>query len=117
MCELLSSRNLLRAIADLPKVGFIALKNDHAIGAIFLRHIEGNFGLIDGLITHPLESSSDRNLAISKVVDSVIDHAKNEGLTSMLAYSLDIGTLERSKSYNFRKIDHTLMALDLKESL
>lgn len=115
MYELLSSRDLLGELKHLPRVGFVAMKNKSAIAAGFLRMVEGKFALLDGLITYHTEDSYLRHRAIHGVVTYLIQEARKLGLESIIAYSKDDGTLIRSESHGFKKLDHAIIALDLKE--
>lgn len=97
---------------DFPVLGFVACHDDECFAAGFLRRIEGNYALFDGLITNPRGSSLDRHIAIEAVVKRIIKEAKDLGIPGILAYSLDTGTIERAISHGFKIMPHTLIMRD-----
>ena len=100
---------------ELPSVGLIAIDGDTPIAAGFLRYIEGNFALLDGLITNPTQLGSTRHAAIDAVVSGLISIAVRLGYTRLMANSVDESTLTRSLKHGFKPLDHKVIVLDLRE--
>lgn len=107
----------------LPKIGWIAMHfNDNNVGtavaAGFLRMVEGGFAQIDTLVSNAEYSSEMRHLAISTVVDKLIEEAKKLNLHGILATSKDESTIKRAVSIGFHVIsEQQLIALPLKETV
>lgn len=99
---------------SLPKIGYIVLDDDAPICVGFLRRCEGNFGFLDGLATNPEVPGPIRHVAIDALVTKIIMKATEIGLTNLIAWSLDKGTLERSETHGFVKSPYTLITKDLK---
>lgn len=100
-------------LGSLPKLGFVCEDDTGVIAAAFLRMVEGNCALFDGLVTDRARGSLERNEAIEIVVQAVIRCAKELKLEKLIAYSVDAGTIERSRSHGFIVLPHTLIALAL----
>lgn len=109
----LKARGKNDVIPTLPAIGFIALDNGDAVAASFLRHVEGDYCLFDGLVTNPAMPPFKRHLGIEAVVKQLIVRAKELKLKKVLAYSLDEGTLKRSLHHGFKLLPHRLIVLDL----
>lgn len=97
-----------------PKRGWVVEKNKEKIAVAFLRRCE-KWGMIDCLVSNPFASSDDRHLGINELMDFIIKQAKGMGLTMVFAHSMDNSTLERSETLGFKRLPHTLIALDLAE--
>jgi hypothetical protein len=102
------------SLEELPAVGFVAGYQDNWIAAGFLLQTENGHAIIDSLASNPDFDGHSRHVAIDLVVQAIISSAKTLGLTSLLAYTVDVGTLERALRHGFAKLPHTLIALDLK---
>ena len=98
---------------NLPEWGWIAFYRDAPIGAIFLRRIEGGFGMIDGLITYEKYPSIKRHEAIEELVRLLIEKAKELKLSGLMAFSRDISTLERARRIGFETQPDTFVILKL----
>lgn len=103
ICALLDTHGLpyLPTLKDLPQNGYIALYRGEPMGAGFLRKVEGNFGQIDGLITNKDAPSDLRHSALELIVPNLINLSKNIGITRLMCFTRDTGTLMRSASYGF----------------
>lgn len=101
-------------IDDIPEHGFIALDSNEGIAAAFLRRVEGSFGLLDGLITNPTADGKLRHEAIDLIVTEIIKLCRILEIKRLLAHSVDVGTLERSKKFGFISLPDTLIALKLR---
>lgn len=113
--DLLNSRSLnLDALKDLPKLGIITTVGDDTIAAAFLRRVEGKgTAMLDGLITDPRFSPSDRDEAIQLTIIKLLRLAKHHGITKIIAFSTDKHTLMRSKRFGFVEQSHQLISLVL----
>jgi hypothetical protein len=69
--------------------------------------------MIDGLTTHPLNSSEERHLGTEAVVNATISVAKSLNIKHLIAYSLNETTLARSEALGFVKQPQTIMILNL----
>ncbi len=89
-------------IHDLPKLGWMVY-GDEPLAAGFLRLVEGNYGLIDGLITKPFVGLGNRRRseALDLIVEKIIHEAKVLGLKKIFAFSSDKATLTRSLKHGF----------------
>lgn len=101
-------------VEDLPKIGVVALANDRPVAFCFLRLVEGGFGLIDSLVTDKDAPSKLRHDAIEIIVKDIIFKAKELNLKSLIGYSIDTGTIERSQTHGFLKLPHGVISLDLR---
>jgi hypothetical protein len=100
----------------LPKIGYIALMNGHPIAAGFLRRVEGGYAQLDTLTSNPYFGSQIRHLGITKVVDTLIQDAKDLRLSGIIAFTRDYSVKSRAEAIGFHVLsDHSLIALRLKE--
>ncbi len=98
---------------DVPKVGFIAVKDHKLVAAVFLRRVEGGYGQIDGLVSNPTSSPEDRNKAIDLVSTKIMEQAKKLCPNGVLMMTKCKNTLMRSQKYGFEKSLLTVLAADL----
>ncbi len=99
----------------LPKIGYIALMNNQPIAAGFLRKVEGNIvAQLDCLTSNPYFGSQIRHEGISKVVDRLIEDAKDMKLQGIIAFTRDNGILARAKAIGFNVVSSTIISLTLK---
>jgi len=103
----------LELIDDIPAIGVIAFTEHIPVAACFLRSVEPNFGMIDGLITNPEMPSDLRHKAIDGCVKAIIKKAKDFKMKQIMATTIDQGVLDRSKSHGFIKIPDTMIVLAL----
>lgn len=100
---------------QIPCMGFIVEDDEGLIAAAFLRKIEGcGAALFDGLIANPQSSGKRRYFAIDLLSREALRGAKDGGFQSVIAFSVDKGTLKRSIKHGFRRLPHDLITLDLK---
>lgn len=103
-------------IKDLPALGYIAFHLDTPIAAGFLRRCEGkHLAMFDSLIADPRIDKDLRSKCIDKVVENIIDEAKKQDLTNILAFSYNKNTLLRAERYGFKKQNFTLISLNLND--
>lgn len=106
----LKERNLPQIeIGDLPKWGFICFANKEPTCAGFLRMCEGDYAILDSLITNPLAPSIHRHHCIDFLVEHLIKIAKMIGIKQIVAFSVDESTLERSKKHGFYQSGYTVI--------
>jgi len=98
----------------LPKIGYIATMNGHPIAAGFLRRVEGGYGQLDTLTSNKFFGSKIRHAGIVKVVDALLEDAKDLKLKGIVAFTVDSGILKRSADLGFKELPHKLIALKLK---
>lgn len=111
---LMKVRNMDEKLVDeVPSYGVIATQCGKLVCAGFLRSVEGNFGMIDGLITDPSSSSAERHEAINLVVSSLIEAAKEFRMSVVMAFTIDDTVMARSGLYKFESMPHKLMKLSL----
>lgn len=115
--DLLNSNDFI-GISDvnmktLPKIGYIAMMNGHPIAAGFLRRVEGGYAQLDTLTSNKFFGSQIRHEGIKKVVDALINDAKDLQLRGIIAFTRDLGILSRAEDIGFKTLEHTLIALKL----
>jgi N-acetylglutamate synthase-like GNAT family acetyltransferase len=71
-------------------------------------------GLIDGLCTNPDASPESRNMAIDTLVQQVLDTARKVDMKSLVAWSRDSNTLERSFRHGFERFPAVMITYDLR---
>lgn len=114
-------RNILTAremsddvIIDLPEIGFVAYHDLSMVAAGFIRRVEGQFALLDSLITNPRHEPPMRDAAIEMVVAALIEQANKEGIQALFAFSIDKNTLERAEQrHGFVRLPHAVIKLEL----
>ena len=100
-------------IGDLPQIGYVVSERGEPIAAGFIRRCEGNYSLLDSLITNPTAPGDMRSSAIDVVVEQLIKISKELGLRSLVAHTKDKNTLVRAKRFGFQVLPHTLISLSL----
>lgn len=99
---------------DLPKIGFIALMGKQPIAAGFLRRVEPNYAQLDTFLSNPYFGSQIRHIAMSKIVDSLLEEAKDLDLKGIVAFTKDQSIINRAKSNGFSIIEQTILGKALK---
>lgn len=100
-------------VRDLPQIGFIVFDNEIPVCAIFLRRIEGGYGLVDSAISNPEVSPIYRREAIDLASRVVVEYAKVIEIKQLLVLSTDANTIARAKSFDFVQAKDTLLQLNL----
>ena len=98
---------------SLPKIGYIATLRNQPIAAGFLRRIEGGYGQLDTFATNPHFGKLIRNEGLNKVVDSLINEAKELKLLGLIGFTGDLGIITRAKDQGFQIINQTIIGLTL----
>lgn len=100
---------------NLPKIGYMVLRNNHPVAAGFLRRVEGGYAQFDTFASNPLFGSQIRHLALNLVIDSLLSDAKTLKLRGIIAFTEDAGILLRAKSIGFAELSHSLIGLKLEK--
>lgn len=103
-------------VRNLPLYGFIAYEYDVPVASVFLRQVEGKFGLIDGLCSNPYAPPEIRNIAIDTLTQQLIETAKKLSLKMLYAWTEDSNTLERSSRHGFNRSPAAMITYDLSGS-
>lgn len=114
--ELLTSRGLPSSHKEsLPAFGLMVLDNDSSpIAMGYLRSIEGNMAMIDGLTTHLDKPATVRNEALDRLVSKLVKVAKVNNIKGLICFSHDINTLLRSSRHGFTLLpDQRVITLTL----
>lgn len=118
LISMLESQNYA-GIADikmktLPKIGYMALYNNTAVAAGFLRRVEGNVAQLDGLTSNAYLGSIIRNAGINAVVKALLDEGKRLKLYGIYATTAEQSILNRAAELGFQIIPQTIIGLKLK---
>lgn len=101
---------------EFPAIGYMAFERGEPIAVAFLRNVEGGLAAhLDGLATNPDAPSDMRSEAIDLVVEKIMDTAKKCHYKAVFAYSVDTGTIMRSKKFGFRVLPHVLIVSNLED--
>lgn len=116
LIEMLEGQNYpdIKSISfkTLPKIGYIALLDKQPIAAGFLRRIEGDIvAQIDGLTSNPFFGSIIRHHGINKILECLINDAKELKLKGLMAFTVDSSILVRAEAMGFRKVAHSILTL------
>lgn len=98
-----------------PAIGFVAINRGTPVGACFLRRVEPDIGMIDGLITNPFVAPEIRNEANDALTREIVElcKTKNLGIVKLIAWSNDEHTLVRASKYAARPMVTTMLMLDI----
>lgn len=111
LCSILRKRD--HSIpSEVPALGFIAV-SDTLVSFCFLRMVEGNYAIVDGLASNPECSSALRHEGNDLVIKACIDEAKRLKLRNLIAFTTENTALERSLRNGFVKLQHSVIAYDL----
>lgn len=110
----LLSRDMSTSHADaLPETGLITFYESTPVCAGFLRQVEGDFVMIDSMITNPDMHPAVRNEALDIVTSGLIQLARDFGMKKIMANSTDAHTLERAERFGFKRVPQVLIVLTL----
>jgi hypothetical protein len=98
---------------DLPAIGYVFIFMGRPIASAHLRMCEGTLGIIEALVSNPMERGDIRHVAIDEVVKGLLADATSMGMKTILAYSVDDSTLKRSVSHGFSRYPHVLIGKSL----
>lgn len=111
LAQWLNARGMDTESEDLPAIGFVAYTRHSPCAMAFLRKVEGGYAILDGFVSNPECSPSERNDALDRVTEALTDEADRLGIKMLLAWSKDRNTLLRSYNHGFSPMkDLTLIA-------
>ena len=114
MCKWLYLRDAYIPSKDeMPAIGYIAYSDNKPVAVAFLRKMEGNHALLDGIASNPDATSEERHQAIDMVMESVVNTAKELKIKSILGYTRDESTFLRSIRHGFVQSPHAVLVKDL----
>ena len=97
----LTGRKLM-SMSNKPKLSFVVYDEYNLIAAMFVRQVEGNIGLIDGMVTNPEEPGFIRNTALNTLVTHTLKQCKRYDLNVILGWTLDEHTAKRAEKHGFK---------------
>lgn len=102
-------------LETLPKIGYIVYSNTeyHYVAAGFLRMVEGGFCQIDTMVTNPNLTGDIRNAGLKLLVDTLINKARELGLSGIVSYTHDNSVISRALSLGFKLVEYKVIALQL----
>lgn len=98
---------------DIPAIGFYAYDSATPIAMGFLRLVEGSYAMIDTMVTNRDLDSELRHLALTTLVDRLIEHGKFLKLKGIMSHTRDKGILDRAEAIGFRESDQKIIFLSL----
>jgi hypothetical protein len=98
---------------DVPSLGVISFDDQGPVAIAFIRRCEGALGMIEGLVSNPERSALERHLGIDMAIKQLIEFARGSGITRILSYSVDEGTIKRAAGLGFTVLPHRLFILGL----
>jgi hypothetical protein len=101
----------------LPKIGYVAMEGAVPVAMGFLRMIEGGFAQIDTLVSNGDLPSEMRHEGLTKLVDRIIETAKEKQLLGLMCLTRDEGILNRAESLGFHRLFMIPIGLNLTEVL
>lgn len=114
LCGWLKDRGMEIEEADcLPRLGLLASHCNRPVATAFLRMMEGNSAMIDGLICDPHYDPITRSQCIDELGDALIELAKHQEFKSIFALTLNQRMVERSKKMGFTPLKHKLLMLKI----
>lgn len=90
---------------DTPAIGFVAYTRHSPAAMAFLRKVEGGYAILDGFVSNPECSPSERNDALDRVTQALTDEADRLGIKMLMAWSKDVNTLTRSLNHGFTALN------------
>lgn len=100
-------------LENIPVLGIVAEKHNEIVAMGFLRQCEGYYGVVDSIITNTDSKPQDRNAALNLIFQELINMAKELHIRNLIGFSRETSTVERSKAFGFKEIEHRLMSLEI----
>lgn len=86
----------------IPGFGLVSYVDGTPAAMGFLRiTVDGDCAIFDGLTSNPHLPGEVRNQALDEVIGALVRYADTQGITTVMAWTLDESTLERSKRHGF----------------
>lgn len=102
MCRWLYQRgSFVPSRSDIPSLGMVINDDSSMIAMGFLRSVEGEMAIWDGMVTNPERSSEDRDLALDLLMSRLLEIAKVSGIKRIFAFTDDSNTLARAIKHGF----------------
>ncbi len=105
LCQWLKARGMESDGEDTPALGFVAYTRHSPCAMAFLRQVEGGYAILDGFVSNPECSPSERNDALDRVTEALTDEADRLGVKMLIAWSKDRNTLTRSLNHGFTPLN------------
>lgn len=99
---------------DTPAIGYIVYDGDLPIAVSFLRKVEGNFGMVDGMCTNPAAPLHAKAEAVDMLIDRIISSAKSLEMSNLLAFTHINSIKNRAFKNKFRELPDQLFVLGLR---
>ena len=100
---------------DLPLKGFYVEIDNIPVAAGYLRKCEGNYGMIDSVVTNPTSKPEVRDQALNYLIEMLLTQAYKMSMKVVTAFTFDDHTVERAKRYGFEVLPHKTIVKSLME--
>lgn len=97
---------------NLPKLGLMVTHCNIPVGVAFLRHVEGNKGMVDGFLTDPECSVDVRRPCLDELILEIIDLAHRNEMTGIFGLTVNKRVVRRALRLGFQLMDHQLVSLN-----
>lgn len=94
---------------QLPDFGLVAYDGETPVAMGFLRLAEGNYAILDGLITNPTSSPLTRDASLDELVVAITRESDRRGIAKLVAWTRDENTKVRSDKHGFIQQDLALI--------
>ena len=113
LLEFIAAKNGITSNGIIPsKIGFIGIVDNYPIAFGFLRDVDGQYGIIEGIMTDPDRSPARRHHALSAVINFLIDESKSLKHKLILAWTKEESILKRADDLGFNILqEHKLITL------
>lgn len=100
---------------EIPATGLVVSHNNQLITMGFLRKVEGDMGIWDGLVSNPEASSAVRHEALDFAITELIGIAKELKMKSIFCWCADDNTHKRALKHEFKPSQFPgILTLELK---
>jgi hypothetical protein len=99
-------------IDNLPKLGLMVSHCNTPVGVAFLRHVEGNKGMIDGFLTDPECELDIRTACLDQLILELIELAHKNEMTGIFGLTINKRVVKRALRLGFQLMDHKLVSLN-----
>ena len=98
---------------EIPILGLVVTDKSTVVGMGFLRKCEGDYGILDSVITNPDCNSEQRHKALDMIFTEIIYLSKTINIYNLIGFSSDWGMIRRSYNFGFKKSDHHVLSLSI----
>jgi len=99
-------------IDHLPKLGLMVSHCNTPVGVAFLRHVEGNKGMIDGFMCDPESPIDIRRPCLDELILELIELAHKNDMTGIFGLTVNKRVEKRALRLGFQLMDHKLVSLN-----